>query len=171
MLQYVDDIMVLIIGTTVESVRVKASEAYAVLQGWFLRNRLKLNSQKTHFMYIMTSQRAAGKILNEPVKFGNDYVVPSKSEKILGVTLGTNLSLEEHLFSADNSIFQQVSRKMRALWLLKKHLSFKTRKMTAWGLVMSRIMYGIEAWGPSATEKQLNQMQVLQNSVMRWICN
>ena len=170
-LQYADDIMVLIKGMTVVSVRAKTSEAYEVLQDWFLRNRLKLNSQKTHFMYIMTSQRAAGKMLDEPVKFGNDYVVPSMSERVLGVTLGTNLSLDAHLFSAKNSIFQQVSSKMRALWLLKKHLSFKTRKMTAWGLVMSRILYGIEVWGPSATEKQLNKMQVLQNSILRWICS
>ena len=116
-------------------------------------------------------QRAIGIVVDEPVKFGSDYVVPSKSERVLWVTFETNFSLDAHLFSADNSIFQQVSRKMRALWLLKKHLSFKSRKMTAWGLVMSRMMYGIEVWGPSATEKQLNQMQVLQNSVMRWICN
>ena len=43
--------------------------------------------------------------------------------------------------------------------------------MTACGLIMSRIMYGIEIWGPSASEKQNKQMQVLQNSVMRWICD
>ena len=53
----------------------------------------------------------------------------------------------------------------------QKNLSLKSRKMTAWGLIMSRMLYGIEIWGPASTEKQLNQMQVLQNSVMRWICN
>ena len=42
--------------------------------------------------------------------------------------------------------------------------------MTAWGLVMSKLLYGIEVWGPSASEKQINQMQVIQNSIMRWIC-
>ena len=90
MLQYADDIMVLIKGMTVDSVRAKASEAYEVLHYWFLRNRLKLNSQKTHFMYIMTSKRAAGKALDEPVKFGSDYVVPSKSEPGMCRKFGPN---------------------------------------------------------------------------------
>ena len=119
----------------------------------------------------MTSQRAAGKTLDDPVQFGNDSVVPSKSEKMLGVTLQSNLSLNAHLLTENNSLFHQVSKKMRALWLIRRQLSFKSRKMTAWGLIMSRILYGIEMWGPSATEKQLNQMQVLQNSVLRWVCS
>ena len=59
---------------------------------------------------------------------------------------------------------------MRALWLIRKYLSFKSRKVTAWGLVMSKIMYGIEVWGPSATERQIEQIQSLQNSIMRWVC-
>ena len=42
--------------------------------------------------------------------------------------------------------------------------------MTAWGIVMSKLLYGIEVWGPCMTDKQLNQLQVIQNSVMRWIC-
>ena len=68
-------------------------------------------------------------------------------------------------------MLNQVSRKMRALWIIKKHLTFKSRKMTAWGLVMSKILYGIEIWGPRASEKELNQMQTLQNNIMRWICS
>ena len=102
---------------------------------------------------------------------GDDFVDPSSSERILGVTLDTNLSVDTHLFSGDTSVLQQVSKKMRALWLIRRYLSFKSRKMTAWGLVMSKILYGIEIWGPAATEKQLDNMQVLQNSVLRWICN
>ena len=35
---------------------------------------------------------------------------------------------------------------------------------------MSKLLYGIEVWGPSCSEKQINQMQVLQNSIMRWVC-
>ena len=36
---------------------------------------------------------------------------------------------------------------------------------------MSPLLYGIEVWGPAATEGQLKQMQALQNSVMRFVCN
>ena len=90
--------------------------------------------------------------------------------KMLGITLDMNMSVKLHLTEGDSSILKQVSKKMRGLWLMKSHLFFKSRKMTAWGLVMSRVLYGIEIWGPAATEKQVNQMQVIQNSIMRWVC-
>ena len=168
--QYADDIMIMIKGLTIESVKSKASDAYSIMQNWFLRNRLKLNSQKTNFMFVMTRQRAVGKNCHVSVQFGNDDVLPATSEKILGVTFENNMSVNSHLTVGDSSLLQQVSRKMRALWLLRNHLSFKSRKMTAWGIVMSKLLYGIEVWGPCMTDKQLNQLQVIQNSVMRWTC-
>ena len=54
---------------------------------------MKLNSQKTHFMYIMTRQRALGKDLEEPIIFDRDQVVPSKTERILGISFDTHLSV------------------------------------------------------------------------------
>ena len=169
--QYADDFMVIVKGKTLDIIRSKASEAYNILQNWFLRNRLKLNSKKTDFMFVMTRQRAAGKQLEDPVSFGSDMVAPSAYGKVLGITLESHLSMNAHLISGDSSIFNQVTRKMRALWIIKRHLSFKSRKMTAWGLVMSKILYGIEVWGPSSSETLINKMQVLQNSIMRWICD
>ena len=62
-------------------------------------------------------------------------------------------------------------KELRALWILKRNLSFKSRKMTAWGLLVSKLLYAIEVWGPASTEKRLNQMQALQNTIMRWVCD
>ena len=168
--QYADDLRILVIGRTVESVRERASNAYKVMQYWFMRNKLKLNNQKTHFMFMMTRQRAAGKSLQDLVDFGGETVAPSKSEKILGITIESNMSMHAHLVGGESSVLMQISKKMRALWLLKSHLTFKSRKMTAWGLVMSKLLYGIEVWGPHASDKQISQMQVIQNLIMRWIC-
>ena len=81
------------------------------------------------------------------------------------------MSMRTHLLSGKKSIINQVATKMRGLWLLKNHLSFKSRKVTAWGLAMSRILYAIEVWGPAATESQLKQMQTVQNTILRFICN
>ena len=35
---------------------------------------------------------------------------------------------------------------------------------------MSRLLYGIEVWGPAATESQIRQIQTVQNSIMRFVC-
>ena len=121
-------------------------------------------------MFVLTRQRATGKDTQSTVEFGDSEVTPSVSERILGITLESNLAVNEHLVSGSCSILSQVSTKMRALWLIRKYLSFKSRKVTAWGLVMSKILYGIEVWGPAATERQIEQMQSLQNSLMRWVC-
>ena len=169
--QYADDLMVLIRGKTVEQVRSLASYAYTILANWFLRNRLKLNSDKTHFMYIMTSQRAVGKDVSSPLLLEADSITPGFTEKVLGITLETTMSMRSHLIAAENSMIDQVAKKMRGLWLMKRHLTFKSRKMTAWGLVMSKLLYGIEVWGPAATERQIKHIQTVQNSIMRFICD
>ena len=129
--QYADDFMIIVKGKTLDIIRSKASDAYSILQDWFHRNKLKLNSMKTDFMLVMTRQRAVGKQLGDPVSFGGDMVAPSTCEKILGLTLESHLSMNKHLISGESSIFKQVSQKMRALWIIKRHLSFKSRKMTA----------------------------------------
>ena len=69
--QFADDLMVLVRGKTVDHVRRLAMEAYEKLSDWFLKSRLKLNSEKSHFMFFMTRQRAVGKNTISPLKFGN----------------------------------------------------------------------------------------------------
>ena len=36
---------------------------------------------------------------------------------------------------------------------------------------MSRLMFSMEVWGPSATESQIKSMQVIQNQIMRFVCS
>ena len=122
-------------------------------------------------MYVMTRQRAARKDLASAIEIGGDMITPSSLERILGVTLERNLSVNLHLITGNSSMLKQVVSKMRALWLVRRYLSFKSRKMTAWGLVMSKLLYGIKVWGPSATEKQINQMQVIQKRPASVLCN
>ena len=169
--QFADDLMVLIRGITVRAVGERATQIFSMLSTWFLKNRLKLNGSKTHFMYIMTSQRATGKNLSDPIQFGNDVVQPVKSERMLGITIEGSMSMQSHLISGEKAVAKQIASKMQGLWLLKRHLTFKARKASAWGLVMSRMLYGIEVWGPAATENQLKKMQTIQNSILRFICN
>jgi len=170
LVQYADDIMFLIRRKTVVAVKEAITGAYSVLQEWFQKSKLKLNSDKTHFMFLVSPQKAGTLDLTGKVNFGGEAIEPSEKERILGVTLGSRMSLRHHLMEGDDSILQKVSRKMRGLWQLKNKLTFKARKATAWGLVMSRILCSIEMWGPCATETQIKAMQVCQNQVLRFVC-
>ena len=170
LIQYADDIMFLIRRRSVEEVKLAISGAYGILSDWFLKSKLKLNSDKTHFMYLVSPQKAGTLDLTGSVDVGGDQIKPSDKERILGVTLGSRMSMRHQLMEGEDCIMQQVSRKMRGLWQLKNKLTFKARKATAWGLVMSRLMFSIEVWGPSATESQVKSMQVCQNQIMRFVC-
>ena len=98
---------------------------------------------KTHFMYLTSSQKAAAVNLSEPVLLGNDLIEPSKKKRILGVTVSSTFSMKYHLTEGEDSLVKKVGVKMRALWKLKDKLSFKARRATAYGLVVSRLMFSI----------------------------
>ena len=170
LIQYADDIMFLIRRKSVNDIKNAISAAFQVLSDWFLKSKLKLNSDKTHFMYLVSPQKAGTVDLTGSVNVGEDEIEPSDKERILGVTIGSRMSMKHQLMEGDDCIMQQVSRKMRGLWQLKNKLTFKARKATAWGLVMSRLMFSMEVWGPSATESQIKSMQVVQNQIMRFVC-
>ena len=72
LVQYADDIMFLIRRKTVDAVKAAISGAYDVLATWFLKSKLKLNSDKTHFMYLVSPQKAGAVDLAGKVKFGED---------------------------------------------------------------------------------------------------
>ena len=170
LIQYADDIMFMIRRKTSGAVKEAITRAYEVLASWFLKSKLKLNSDKTHFMYMVSPQKAGAVDLTGTVNVGGDLIEPSDKERILGVTLSSRMSMKHQLIEGEKCVMQKMSRKMRGLWQLKNKLTFKARKATAWGLVMSRLLYSIEVWGPSATETQIRSMQVCQNQMMRFVC-
>ena len=170
LIQYADDIMFLIRRKTVMAVKETITNAYEVLAKWFLKSKLKLNSDKTHFMYLASPQKAAAVDLTGEVNVGGDMIEPSEKERILGVTIGSRMTMKYQLLEGEKCVMKQVSRKMRGLWQLKNKLTFKARKATAWGLVLSRLLYSIEVWGPSATEAQIKSMQICQNQILRFVC-
>ena len=56
LIQYADDIMFLIRRNSVAAVNDVITGAYEVLANWFLKSKLKLNSDKTHFMHLVSPQ-------------------------------------------------------------------------------------------------------------------
>ena len=129
-------------------------------------------------MYLVSPQKATAvenlqngeTELKEPLLLGGDSIKPSLKERMLGISIGDRFSMKFHLTEGEDSLVQRVGNKMRALWQMKSRLSFKARRATAYGLVLSRMLFSIEVWGPADTENQLQSMQVLQNQILRFIC-
>ena len=58
-------------------------------------------------------QKAAAVNLARNVEFGCDSIEPGEKEGIVGVTLGSRMSLGYQLMEGEDCVKQQVSRKMR----------------------------------------------------------
>ena len=59
---------------------------------------------------------------------------------------------------------------MNTLWKVNNCLTFKARKATASGLVLSKLCWVGSVWIPSASKTELREAQIVQNQVMRFIC-
>ena len=83
-------------------------EGYKILSDWFLKNELKLNASKTHFIYFTSPQRAGKVDLTGDVDIGGSLINPSESEKILGLTISSRMSMKYHLLEGNNSLVNKL---------------------------------------------------------------
>ena len=69
----------------------------------------------------------------------------------------------------ENILIPKLTKRMGALKFLRKWMSAKQRKKLAKGLIMSRILYGIQVWGNMVTKTTVEKVQNILTLVMRWI--
>ena len=90
----------------------------------------------------------------------------STAEKLLGGVIHQNLKWGEHILYGDTSLLRSLSSRINALKLISYVASFKTRKMVAEGIFMSKLIYLIEVWG-GCEAFLLKSVQILQNKAAR----
>ena len=91
----------------------------------------------------------------------------TKTNKLLGINLDENLSWSNHL----EILCGKMSSGIYAINCLKRTLPSLVKLRIYYSFVSSHLQYGINAWGPMLSKKQLNKLQVHQNNCFRSICN
>ena len=142
------------------------------MSDFLVSNKLKLNDDKTHLMVMSTSQARA--IRKGTIKDSNlvairtplEIVEPSESEKLLGCCLHQDMKFKEHIVSNEESLLRSLNTRIGALKIVGKVANFRTRKMIANGIFMSKLIYLIELWGGSA-DYLLVALQKAQNRAAR----
>ena len=133
-------------------------------------NRLQLNSDKTHFFIIATPQKRRTFTDNIKVKFGNDIVEESCHVRSLGVQVSNVLGGWGYQIDGGNkSVLIKCGSILNDLQKLGKYMSFKRPLHVGKLLYMSKLLFGVEVWGPGATKGQNNTLQSSQNKLIRWI--
>ena len=97
---------------------------------------------------------------------GQERIQTTDCEKLLGGFIAQNLKWTQHILLNENSLVKQLGKRVVALKKISRVADFKTRKMLADGLFMSKLIYLIPLWG--GCEKFLiKSLQVVQNKAAR----
>ena len=100
-----------------ESVIKQLEQTTKLLLQWYSDSKVKGNEDKWHVL-ISTKEKVC-------VNIGTTQVTNSKCEKLLGITIDSNLNFEDHIAS----ICKKVGAKLNALTRIANHMPFQKRKV------------------------------------------
>ena len=135
------------------------------VERWMRSNRLKLNSDKTQFMWLGSKQQLA-KIEIQSIHIGNHHIKFSTSAKNLGVTFDPELGMDLHVNIITRSCFYQ----LRQLRSIRRSLTMEASKTLIHSLVSSRVDYCNSIFY-GATNTVLRRLQSVLNAEARLITN
>ena len=148
----------------------KIESQYQNITRYMQNNKLVLNSDKTHLLITTTEHKhKSHNDFNIKLNTGSEIIEPDKSEKILGGIISNDLKWKEN--PRDNpkeSMIKCLSTRLKALAKISHIASFKTRKMIANGIFLSKLIYLIQVWG-GTSEFLLSSLQILQNKAARYV--
>ena len=171
---YADDTTYSCSGADSAQLSTQLSTKYNAMSNFLTSNRLKLNDEKTHLMVMSTSQARTvrkGTIKDSSlvvIRTPSKVIEPSESEKLLGCWLHEDMKFSEHIVYGKESVLCSLNQRIGALKLIARVASFKTRKMIANGIFMSKLIYLIELWGGSSNYL-LKALQKSQNRAARFV--
>ena len=97
---------------------------------------------------------------------GLEAIQPSYNERLLGAQISNNFTWNSHISEDDKSMCKALTPRINALVKISWSADFKTRKMIANAIVMSRLIYLIQLYSEAANYL-LTALQVLQNKAAR----
>jgi hypothetical protein len=143
----------------------RLAECIESVERWMRSNRLKLNSDKTQFMWLGSKQQLA-KIETECMQIGEHCIKFSTSAKNLGVTFDPELKMDLHVNNITRSCFFQ----LRQLRSIRRSLTMEATKTLVHSLVSSRVDYCNSIFY-GATNAVLRRLQSVLNAAARLITN
>ena len=160
---YADDTTVTFWGTCNVSLMETIVLGTNEILGYFRRNNLMCNMDKTKFMKFDLSKREQ---LEQSLVIENKNCDKTDTHKFLGIWIDSGLTWAQHI----DSICTKISKSIYLLRFFKHLLGSEELKMIYYGVIYPQIHYGIEVWG-SAAKVHMNKLMVLQKKCIRIISN
>ena len=169
---YADDGSFSIASSNLDEIESKLEENYNIIADFMNNNKLKLNGDKTHLMLLSTDKAWKTKLNQNSITLqtgpGEELISTTNCENLLGGFISQNLKWTNHILLNEKSLVKQLGTRLNALKKISRVADFKTRKMLADGLFMSKLIYLIPLWG--GCEKFLiKALQIIQNKAARTV--
>ena len=131
---YADDTTAYFCAHDISSVIFELQRTAKKISDWCKNNHMNVNPGKCHAMLSSNTQLE--------IRFENTSIALSLSEKLLGITLDSELKFEKHI----NKIFNLVNKKLNALHRIANHMSLDKRKMLLSAFIGSQFSYCPLIW-------------------------
>ena len=164
---YADDSTYYVSAKNPQELTDKLATKYTVMSDYLISNRLKVNTDKTHMLVMRTdAARRCQPNFTVQLHTGNEIIQPSTSELLLGGIINQNYKWTEFIRDNNNSLIKSLNMRLGALKKVSNAASFKTRKLLANGIFISKLLYLMPLWG--GCEKYLiKSLQIIQSKAAR----
>ena len=138
-----------------QALKSRIEESLFVGLKWFTQNRLKINPAKTEMVILKSRRQNINTDLS--VQFGNDKISPASSVKVLGVTIDSQLTWENHIAF----VVRKCYCVLIGLARIRHRLPRCIRQLLVEALVFPHIRYCMSVWGNcTATQKRRVQKAI-----------
>ena len=158
---FADDTCIFTFDINIAKLSSSINKELNMLHEWLKANKLLVNTSKTNFSIFVPSKNSLTS--TGTISMG-DELARAEEIKYLGVKIDEKLSWSSHVNKVKSEII-----KFSSIFAKLRHSVPKQCLLTLYdSLVTSKIGYGLEAYGTAATKK-LNELQVLQNRILKII--
>ena len=141
----------------------KLQKALNILESWCRKWRVKLNGEKSHFIFISRTREPDEE--NHALHLFNDVIRPTSSAKFLGIEIDGALCFKKQT----NSIYDRAMKRLNVLRVLSANGTDAPTLMKLYKIYVRPIIeYGSIAF-MSAPKTQLSRLEQIQNEAIR-IC-
>ena len=160
LVQYADDAQYLHSGTIDKLAEIidRAERNLVEVNKYFSDNGLKMNANKTQFLFIGSRHCIRQLPENVSIRVNNDNIKPNESIKNLGVTMDKYFSFDSHI----ENIYRKMKGTLYFLNRNKSNFDEISRKLVIEALVMSSISYCSTVWN-GASKLNIQKLQNIQN--------
>ena len=164
---YADDSTYTVSGKDPVQLSKKLSDKYSVMADYLAANKLKVNDEKTHLL-VMTSRQKRKYVNTSSMSITTPTatVTPSSVERLLGAYIHQDMRWKEHIMTNEDSLIKSLNKRQAAIKKISSLASFKSRKMIANGIFMSKLIYLMPVWA-GCEDYLCRALQVIQNKVAR----